>query len=89
MYNGLVELEPSDVKLHPGMSALCKIILEENTTGRVIPRHTLVFEKGKTYVFRGDTKVLVEGRFINELEFEVTKGLNCKDKIRAGVETTE
>jgi multidrug resistance efflux pump len=88
MYNGEVEFT-TEKKLNPGMSAICTVIVDRKTQGLTIPREALIVEKSKFFVFRDETKIEVEGRYISELEFEITKGLNFKDTIRIYRELAE
>jgi multidrug efflux pump subunit AcrA (membrane-fusion protein) len=81
MYNGEILIEASEL-LRPGMSAICKIIIEQKKEGLLIPRQALILDKGKTYVFRDQQKVEVQGRNVNELQFEVSSGLKEKDRVR-------
>ena len=50
MYNAVVEFV-SEEMLHPGMSALVKVFLENPRDGLVIPRHSLVFKNDKLYAY--------------------------------------
>ena len=88
MYNGEILIEASEL-LRPGMSAICKIIIEQKREGLLIPRQALIFDKGKTYVFRDQQKVEVQGRNINELQFEVSSGLKEKDRVRLPAGATQ
>ncbi|MCM8525031.1 MAG: hypothetical protein NE327_00830, partial [Lentisphaeraceae bacterium] len=82
MYNGEVNFEAADTVLHPGMSAMLKIYLEEPTKGLVIPRKAVIEEEGKFFVVTESKKVELTGSFINEFKFEVLSGLKAGDRVQ-------
>jgi hypothetical protein len=83
MYNAEVKFDSKGFMLHPGMSAIIKVTLEEPHKGLVIPRSSLIYEKDSWFVVKESGKVAIKGRVINELEFEVTQGLNNGERVRA------
>jgi len=83
MYNAEINFEAKGVYLHPGMSAMVKIFLEEPSKGLVIPRKALIEEGGKFYAMtNASDKVELEGRYIDEFSFEISSGLKSGDKVK-------
>jgi len=82
MYNGEISFESSGVALHPGMSAMVKIFLEEPSKGLVIPRKALIEENGKFYAMTESNRVELKGRYIDEFSFEVSNGLKSGEKVK-------
>ena len=82
MYNGEINFEAKDVNLHPGMSAMVKIYLEEPSRGLVIPRKALIEEDGKFFAMTESNKVELQGRYIDEFSFQISGGLKNGDKVK-------
>lgn len=82
MYNAEINFDATGINLHPGMSAMVKIFLEEPTKGLVIPRNALIEENGKYYALTSADKVELQGRYIDEFSFEVSNGLKDGDRVK-------
>ncbi|MCM8540001.1 MAG: HlyD family efflux transporter periplasmic adaptor subunit, partial [Lentisphaeraceae bacterium] len=82
MYNGEINFDAPGIDLHPGMSAMLKIYLEEPSKGLVIPRKAVIEEEGKFFVVTESKKVELTGSFINEFKFEVLSGLKVGDRVQ-------
>lgn len=83
MYNAEINFEADGVYLHPGMSAMVKIYLEEPSKGLVIPRKALIEENGRFYAMtKASDKVELQGSFIDEFSFEISSGLKNGDKVK-------
>ena len=67
--------------LQPKMSILLKIKLTKPHKGLVIPRSAVLSLDEKIWVISGGSKIEVEGRYVNEFDFEITSGLNEGDTI--------
>lgn len=83
MFNAAVSFDSEGVNLHPGMSAMVKVFMEAPSRGLVIPRKALLEEEGRFYVLTASSKVELQGRFIDEFNFEVFEGLKSGDKVQA------
>jgi len=82
MYNGTVELAGDSSALHPGMSALVKIVLQKKRQALVLPRTAVLQESGAFYVYEDNNRKKIDGRYINEYDFEVTGGLKAGEQVR-------
>ena len=89
MYNADIEFDNEDAELHPGMSAVIQVFLEDPRKGLIIPRNCVVSENDKWYVVKESGKSEVQGRVIGEFEFEVTGGLSKGDKVRENLKEAE
>ena len=81
MYNGKISFDQDVKGLQPKMSILLKIKLTKPHKGLVIPRSAVLSLDEKIWVISGGSKIEVEGRYVNEFDFEITSGLNEGDTI--------
>ena len=81
MYNGRINFSEDVEGLQPKMSVLLKIKLAKPHKGLVIPRSAVMSLDEKVWVISGGKRIEVEGRYVNEFDFEITSGLNEGDTI--------
>ena len=82
MYNAEIEFDAIGINMHPGMSAMVKIYLEEPGKGLIIPRNALLEEDGKFFAITKSQKVELQGRYIDEFSFEISSGLKLGDRVK-------
>ncbi len=91
MFKVSVMLE-GEKQLHPGMSAMVEVILEEQRRRLVVPRSAVQFKNGNIVVRKqtrsGFMETVISGRPAGTLYFEVTSGLEEGDVICSGKESS-
>ncbi len=62
VFNVVVEINESDLRLKPGMTVSCEYIIYETDNGLFVPNSCLLKEKGHSYIFlkRGGSSLKVE-----------------------------
>lgn len=79
-------------QLHPGMSAMVEVILEEHRKRLVVPRSAVKLKNGNAVVRKqtgtGFSDTVISGRPAGMLYFEVTDGLKEGDMICSGGESS-
>lgn len=83
MFNAEAEIEVGDASLHPGMSAMVELFLEEARPRLLIPRQAVNISNGKFYVKKNNQIIEIKGQYISPLHFEVREGLKAGEQLQS------
>ena len=83
MFRGIVEFDPVNTKIQPGMSALVHIMISPLSSKLVLPRESIGYIDRIPHVYtrQGKSPVPIQGQIIDSTWFEVTGGLDEDAKI--------
>ena len=81
MYNGTVTFDNGLDLFQPGMSVNLKIRLKKSYQALVVPRSAINTVEDKFWVYSQGKKIEVQGKNVNEFDFQVNSGLEQGGKV--------